>query len=110
MIRGNLRILIIRNEFKEFKNFNVLKNISAIMSLYSPHKLGFFADARATIELLEKFNFPFHSLKGVGERLSEEEVESGASATQTPEVYQTNLCKQPGKLQEEQMRRLSIWA
>ena len=44
--------------------------------------------------------FLFYSLKGVGERLSEEEVESGASATQTPEVYQTNLSKQPGKLRE----------
>ena len=29
--------------------------------------------------------------------MSKEEVESGASVTQTPEVYEPNLCKQPGK-------------
>ena len=64
MIQGNLRIPLIRNEFEGYKNFNVLKNITAIMSLYSPHKLGFFADAWATIELLEKFNFIFPFTEG----------------------------------------------
>ena len=110
MIRGNLRILLTRNEVKKFVNFTVLTNISAIMSLYSPHKLGLSADAWAAVESSEKFklSFPFTE-GGGGGRLSKEEVESGASVTQTPEVYEPNLCKQPGKITRKQKRRLSIW-
>ena len=69
MIRGNLRILLTRNEVKKFANFTVLTNISAIMSLYSPHKLGLSADAWAAVELLEKFklSFPFTEGGGRGE-------------------------------------------
>ena len=66
MIRGNLRILLTRNEVKKFVNFTVLTNISAIMSLYSPHKFGFFADAWAAVELLEKFKLSFPFTEGGG--------------------------------------------
>ena len=43
------------NEFKEFRIFNVLRNISAIEAPHSPHKLGFFVGTRAAVESLEKF-------------------------------------------------------
>ena len=36
----------------------------------------------------------------MGERLSGEEVESEGTATQTPKVYQDNLCKKTEKLRE----------